>query len=312
MLVENEPNTDAERAQSLTLPALVAGRFDEPRDADWFAFQVPENGTYYLEIFSERIGARADPFAMVFDDKMNVVAEYDDYGHRVRAVDAHLRDPYGSMNLQKDKPYKLLVQDRYSRGGPRYQYVLSVRAPKPDFQAVAMWGNTQNVRAGGYEFLDIVVNQSDGFANPVTITAEGLPPGVSALPCVVFNTIHGQLILKGEPNAPKGEGSFKLWATAKVGEVEVRREVKPTVTVFGQQSGVVHFGNWWWASGSPRRSPFASNRIGSSAKRAKPWRCALSRSVCGRSSRPRFHWSRRAFPASCRSGTTQFRRGRRS
>jgi hypothetical protein len=237
VLVESEPNTDAERAQPLTLPALVAGRFDEPRDADWYAFQVPENGTYYLEIFSERIGARADPFAMVFDDKMNVVAEFDDYGHRVRAIDAHLRDPYGSMNLQKDKPYKLLVQDRYSRGGPRYQYVLAVRAPKPDFQAVAMWGNTQNVRAGGYEFLDIVLNQSDGFANPVTITAEGLPPGVSALPCVVFNTIHGQLVLKAEPNAPKGERAFKLWATGKVGDVEVRREVKPAVTVFGQQSG---------------------------------------------------------------------------
>jgi hypothetical protein len=237
VLVETEPNSEVGRAQPLTLPAIVAGRFDEPRDADWFAFQVPENGQYYLEIFSERLGARADPYAIVFDDMMNVVVEFDDYGHRVRGVDAHLRDPYGSMNLQKEKPYKLLVQDRYSRGGPRYQYVLSLRAPQPDFQATTMWGMTQNIRAGGYEFLDIVLNQADGFSNPVTITAEGLPPGVSALPCVVSNTIHGQLILKAEANAPKGEGAFKVWATGKIGDAEVRREVKPSAPLVGQQGG---------------------------------------------------------------------------
>lgn len=100
-----------------------------------------------------------------------------------------------------------------------------------------MWGQTSNLRAGGYEYLDIVLNQSDGFNGPVTITAEGLPQGVTAEPSVVWNTNHGHLILHADPSAPKGEGGFQLWATGRMGDREVRREVKPATTVNGQQGG---------------------------------------------------------------------------
>src|SRR4029453_919196 len=42
--LEAEPNNEKTKPQRLALPATVSGRFDEPRDADWYAFDVPESG----------------------------------------------------------------------------------------------------------------------------------------------------------------------------------------------------------------------------------------------------------------------------
>jgi hypothetical protein len=84
-----------------------------------------------IEVYAERIAAPADPYFVVVDEQGNRVQEFDDYGHRINAFDAHLRDPVGSVSVQKDKKYRVLVQDRYQRGGPRFQYVLTINKPEP-------------------------------------------------------------------------------------------------------------------------------------------------------------------------------------
>ncbi len=226
VVIEREPNSTREQPQAIELPVVVAGRFDGPRDADWYTFQVPADGNYYVDVYSERLGARADPYVAVYDEQGQVVVEHDDYGHRVRSLDGHLRDPYGQVSLQKAKRYHLLVQDRYSRGGARYQYVLSLSAGLPDFQVNAMLGGAPAIRAGGQEFIDVVLDQRGGFNSPVTITAEGLPAGVTALPCILRSTIHGQLVLRADRSAPESDTSIRLWATGVHEGRELRREVK--------------------------------------------------------------------------------------
>lgn len=224
--LEQEQNSAKDQAQKVELPATIAGRFDVPRDADWYTFQVGSDGAYYVDVYAERLGARADPFVAVYDKDGNVVSELDDYGHRVRALDGHLRDPYGQINLHKDKPYFLLIQDRYSRGGARYQYVLSVTGAEPDFQVNAMYGGYTAIRAGGTEFFDVVVDQRGGFNSPIKITAEGLPAGVKAHPCILSSTIHGQFVIEAEANAPMADTPIRLWATGTYEGREIRREVK--------------------------------------------------------------------------------------
>ena len=86
----------------------------------------PENGQYALDVYCERIAGQADPYVVFVDEKGNRFQEFDDFGHRMNAFDGHLRDPSGMVNLNAKQKYKLLVQDRYRRGGPRYQYVLTL------------------------------------------------------------------------------------------------------------------------------------------------------------------------------------------
>jgi hypothetical protein len=91
--LEIEPNDDSKKPQSIALPAVVCGRFDKERDADWYEFETVEAGNYSFGVYCERIGGRADPYLVVVDDKDNRVNELDDLGPRVNAFDGHLRDP---------------------------------------------------------------------------------------------------------------------------------------------------------------------------------------------------------------------------
>lgn len=229
--LEVEPNDDREKPQAITLPAVVSGRFDEPRDADWYEFEAAENGPHYFEVYSERIAGQADPYLVVMDDKGNRIGELDDFGARMNAFDGHLRDPSGSVNLQEKKKYRVLVQDRYQRGGARFQYVLTIQRPEPDFFPAVIHhqnpgpGGTTIFR-GGAAYLDIVLHQRDGYGGPITFTAEGLPPGVHAVPTTVVQNTRGTFVLWADENAEPWTGMIKLFATGKRGDQVLRREVR--------------------------------------------------------------------------------------
>jgi hypothetical protein len=238
--LENEPNDDPNKPQVIQLPAVVSGRFDRPRDADWYEFEAPANGPYAFEVYSERLAGRADPYLVVVDDKGNRVAELDDYGHRMNAFDGHLRDPSGMVNLTGKRKYRVLVQDRYQRGGARFQYVLTIHQPVPDFYVAAI--HQQNpgpggttIRGGGATYLDVVIHHKEGFSGPITLTAEGLPPGVHAQPTPISDT-RGVLVLWADAGAPEWTGTVKLFATGKRGDVTLRREVRPYSRVWPDPS----------------------------------------------------------------------------
>jgi hypothetical protein len=233
---EQEPNDSPEKAQKITLPATVSGRFDRPRDADWFEFEAPEAGAYVFTVYCERIGGRADPYLVLTDTKGNRLAELDDFGHRINAFDGHLRDPFGQQNLSAKTTYRVLVQDRYQRGGARFQYVLSIRKAESDFYAAVI--HTQNpgpaglnLRDGGAVALDVIIHHV-GPAVPITLTAEGLPPGVHATPTVIPRETRGAFVFHADEDAADWVGPIKLFATAKVGEKTIRREVRPHTRVW--------------------------------------------------------------------------------
>ncbi|HVC96333.1 MAG TPA: hypothetical protein VND64_21795 [Pirellulales bacterium] len=225
--LEQEPNNEANKPQRLALPATVSGRFDVPRDADWFEFAADEEGSYEIQVFSERIAGQADPYVALVDEGGNRVQEFDDFGHRIAAFDGHLRDPVGTANLAKGKTYRLLVQDRYGRGGARYQYVLSLCRARPDFFAAAIHGANPgpagiNVRQGGATYLDVVIHRQGGFGEPITITAEGLPPGVHAAPVTVSGDTRAPFVLWADADAPTCAAVVRLVATGETPETTPR------------------------------------------------------------------------------------------
>ena len=237
--VETEPNDDREHAQAITLPAVVSGRFDRSQDADWYTFEVPEGagGQYLFETSSERIAGRADPYMVVYNDQGNQVAELDDYGMRSNSFDGHLRDPHQTVSLDAKKKYHVLVQDRYSRGGARYQYVLTIRKADPDFFAAAMHSENPGpggttIWRGGSQFIDVFLLQAGGFNAPVTMTAENLPQGVHAAPVIFQNTQRMALVLWADADAPETVAAIRLVATAQEGDRTWKHEVRPYTRVW--------------------------------------------------------------------------------
>lgn len=238
--VEAEPNDTREQAQPLTLPAIISGRFDRERDVDWYAFETDEHGGQYgFDVYCERIAGRADPYLAVTDEQGNAVGSLDDFGHRIAAFDGHLRDPSGSISLQPKTKYRVLVKDTYNRGGARYQYVLSARKPTPDFFAASMHSSNNmsgvTVWQGGSAYLDVVIHGKDGFNSSVVVSVEGLPPGLHAAPLTITSDTRGTLVLWTDDNAAPSAGTMKVFATAKIGEQTVRREVRPFCRVTNLQ-----------------------------------------------------------------------------
>jgi hypothetical protein len=238
--LEVEPNDDPKKPQQINVTAVVCGRFDKERDADWYEFETVDGGNYSFEVYCERIAGRADPYLVILDDKDARVSELDDLGPRVNAFDGHLRDPSGMISLNAKKKYRVLVQDRYRRGGARYQYVLTIRKPVPDFYAAVI--HSQNpgpggttIRKGGTAYLDVILQNKDGYAGPVTLTAKDLPKGLHALPTTIPNDTRGQFVLWADADAPDFVGPIKLVATGKVGDATLTRDVRPYTRVWSNQ-----------------------------------------------------------------------------
>lgn len=237
--VEVEPNDTREQAQTLALPAIISARFDRERDVDWYTFETDDKGgPYGFDVYCERIAGRADPYLAVTDEKGNTAGTLDDFGHRLSSFDGHLRDPSGTINLSPKTKYRVMVKDAYGRGGARYQYVLSIRKPRPDFFVGSIQSSNNmsgtTIWQGGAEHLDIVVHAKDGFTESIVITAEGLPPGLHAGPLTITNNQRGTLVLWADENAAPWTGPVKLVATAKFGDTTLRRDVRPYCRVLNQ------------------------------------------------------------------------------
>lgn len=231
VVLETEPNDKGDAPQSLTIPCAVSGRCDQGRDIDWYEFAVEESGNYAFDVFAESIGCPTDPYFVLANEKGERISESDDYGHRVSAFDGHLRDPVGQQSLEKGKKYRIMVQDRYRRGGLRYQYVLRITKRVVDtFPASIQPHNNQATAVtlwkGGSTYLDVVLHHRDGEGTPVTITAEGLPAGVHFAETTVPNNTRGSFVLWCDENAADWTGDFKLFANFKRGDQEIRREVR--------------------------------------------------------------------------------------
>ena len=75
--------------------------------------------------------------------------------------------------------------------------------------------------------MKILVQREDGFAEPVTIKAEGLPAGVTCPPVTVAGKDEvAWLVFQAAPDAATWAGDIKVSGTAKLAEAEITRPAR--------------------------------------------------------------------------------------
>ena len=228
---EHEPNDAVAQAQAITPPTYLCGRFDKPGDADWYTFTAKRGESVALDLFCERLDLPGDPRVIVFTDKGQELATLDDHGIRFNSLDMYNRDPQGKFNVPADGTYRVLIQDTYGNGGPRFLYALRVGKPAPDFFPVVFHETPSDptcpvVRQGGSAFVDFCLNRRDGFNGPVTVEAEGLPQGVTCLPVHVSpQSQFADVVFTAAPDAPEWSGAVRLKAWALIDGKRVERPV---------------------------------------------------------------------------------------
>ena len=198
VVVEQEPNDDAEHPQHVTLPCDISGVFGKPGDLDIYRFKAKKGESWVFDVGAERIGSPADPVVTLqqVDEKGTPrdVASGEDTADRTgqnrfntATVDATLR-----WSASEAGTYQVVVNDLYSsrRGDVRLSYRLQIRPERPDFRLVVLpespnLPDALTLNAGGRSVAILIALREDGFNNAIRVEAAELPPGVKCDPIMI-------------------------------------------------------------------------------------------------------------------------------
>jgi hypothetical protein len=230
---EVEPNN--EKAQRITLPCDIAGRFYPAADVDVFEFEAKKGEEWWIEVASERLGLPTDPAIIVQhvgkDGKLTDVLELSDipspvkvssngYAYDGPPYNAGTADALGKLVVKEDGLYRLQLTDLFggTRSEPGHIYRLLIRKAAPDFALVgwAMHMELRNgdrnalskplsLRGGATMALEVVAFRRDGFDGAIELAMEGLPKGVTASGLKIpAGQSRGMMLITAAAEAPRG------------------------------------------------------------------------------------------------------------
>jgi hypothetical protein len=246
---EKENNDKPESAEEIPAPCEVAGRIDKRGDVDWYTFTAKKDQVFWIELYADRLGAESVYNVQIRNpmSKGNDFPPLEDTIETLSQTQFYTRHgdpaPY-KFTAPADGKYQVKVTcvEANFLYGPRAIYRLRVGTEQPDFRVVVMPPSNISptstvLGANGTYSLDAFIWRYDGFTGPVSLTAEGLPPGVTCPPqTIATGSRSGALVLQAADNAAPFTGSFKVKATATVNGKPVVREARAaTITWPGQQ-----------------------------------------------------------------------------
>jgi hypothetical protein len=163
--------TSRTRPQLIPVPATVTGRLGEAGATSFYEFQGRKGKTLLLRVESQSLDFEVEPVLRLTDTAGKVLA-------RGEAAKLH-GDAVLSFTPPQDAPYRLEVLDLHGAGGPRHVYRLSVATSVPDF-ALTVASDRFTLMPGTPLDIPVTIERRGGFAEAITLTAQGLPAEVTA------------------------------------------------------------------------------------------------------------------------------------
>jgi hypothetical protein len=238
VVLDNGANDTPETAQGITLPCEIAGRIEKKGDVDWYTFTAKKGEVYSIELQSEKLGAHMDTFFLLRNaDAKQDIGEYDDDADTLSPIKFFTRTddpPRLSFTVPADAKYQLLVSSRDAavRAGPRHLYRVRITPEQPDFRLVILPSDDDRpdscrLLRGGQESFTVLAWRLDGWNGTITVTAEGLPDGVTCPPQSMGTGLRQiPLVLSATPAAALGVYPFKVKGTATINGKTVVREAR--------------------------------------------------------------------------------------
>ena len=251
-VVEVEPNDKGNQAQQVVVPIEINGQFQTRGDIDCFEFEAKAKETYWVEVLAHRSGAAIDPVLVIDQVKTNDKGE--ESLTRISALDDDATNPllnlFDTLNddntvkfsAPADGKYRVTLRERYGNAKQDLSvYRLMIRKESPDFRVAAVAtaltppGTRQAAPSGitlrrGDNFpVHVIAFRRDGFAGPITVTAEGLPPGVTCRDISIGTApSSGVIVFTSADDAPAWAGTVKLIAWAKIDDPSAVEAVAST------------------------------------------------------------------------------------
>jgi len=250
VVLETGAHDTPETAQEVTVPCEIAGLVQKKRDRDWYAFSAKKGAVYNIEVFSERLGAPTDMyFSLRNPVTKQEIAEIDDHTESLNnnfKFYAATDDPgVYTFTAPADGKYQLLVSGRYAEAqyGPRHYYRVRITPARPDFHLVVMPAAESRpdgclLMAGGNQYYTVFAWRHDGCDGGITLTAEGLPKGVTCRPQTLGPGMRQtSLVLNAAADAAPWTGAIKVTGRATIQGKTVTRDARPVSITWPVQPG---------------------------------------------------------------------------
>jgi hypothetical protein len=249
VVLANSANATPDTAQEIAVPCEIAGRILKKNQRAWFTFAAKKGEVLSIEIYSERLGAPTDIYCLLYNAaNKQQLAELDDNPETLNPIKFYTRNddpPRFRFVAPADGKYQIMVSGRAAaaQAGPRHLYRVRITPEQPDFRLIVMPPADNRPDAArlpqyGHQFCTVLVWRLDGFNGPITLTAEGLPAGVTCPPVVLApNMKQVQLVLEATPKAAPGVYPVTIKGNAMINGQVVGRTARPASITWPGQPG---------------------------------------------------------------------------
>ncbi len=170
--MESEPNDDVAKAEPMDVPGGRTGNLDREGDIDRFQVTVRKGEKLVVAVQSAALGFALDGWVRVEDATGKELARNDD---------ATGSDPRLEWTAPADGSYVVAVGSLLQLGGSDRWYHLSVARPVPSMRPTVT-DHAFTVAAGKTNDIVVALGRVHGHDAPLSVSIEGLPTGVAALP----------------------------------------------------------------------------------------------------------------------------------
>jgi hypothetical protein len=220
-VVEQEPNDEHGKSQTIVAPNVLYGQFLSATDRDFFRFTAKKGERFRIEAAAWPPGTPALPVLSIVAADGKSLKE----ARAVSADDGFARIVWTAKN---DGDISVKMQDlrHGARGGMEFGWRLLIAPDEPDFSLEAAT-DSLIVTQGKSSTIEIKARRHGGMSEPIQLAFEGLPDGV---------TVEASEIPKGKPSAKvkvtasseamSAAFSLRVVGKATSGETSIERVVK--------------------------------------------------------------------------------------
>jgi len=236
--LEQEPNDEPAQATRIAAPAGINGRIGKQRDLDHFVFAAKKGQPLVFELKARRFGTLLNSTVHgvldIMDAKGNILASNDTTHGSSEATVA--------FTAKIDGDHILRVRDLNSKGSDTAVYFVEATIAAPDF-TVRCDPDKAMIGPGSSTAWFVHVTRLNGFAGPVQVDVQGLPPGVTASPLTIpAEMTQGAIVLTAASDARLAAANVHVIGKATIKNLDgkdetIVRPVTPNQEIYSPGGG---------------------------------------------------------------------------
>ena len=179
-------------------------------------------GGYSIDLSAENLNSPLSPSLTLLNAEGRVLRNNAGRGGRRNAIIDY--------SFAQPGVYALRVEDVSGKGGAGYVYHLDVRPTVPNF-ALSVTPDNPNIGRGGTVLLNVSLQRRVGFTEPILLSVENLPPGITASQSAILSegrNTDGYITLTAAPDAELAHSVVQVVGTVTTASGhQIRRTATP-------------------------------------------------------------------------------------